>query len=240
MIMNWFIMGYFVVLFIERMQSIVRSFTDSNISMWGDGFDKYVNGICILSLGAFLVLLFLINRDFLQSLFVKDAVVNMKNLSITIGVILVSGMVHTEHTIPGIQFASYGLLIVAFVISTAKNNAASGNSILLWMSLVYLIFFSMAIPVVYKSGMENAAVFHVIESIVSLVLVACFAYMTYLIFAGNAVNLFMILPIIIALVGDAVVLALRWKEEVNSFVLIFIIASAVMWLIGTMVRLIQK
>lgn len=240
MIMNWFIMGYFVILFIERMQSLVRSFMDSNISMWGDGFDKYVNGICILSLGAFLVLLFLINRDFLQSLFVKDAVVNMKNLSITIGVILVSGMVHTEHTIPGIQFASYGLLIVAFVISTAKNNAASGNSILLWMSLVYLIFFSMAIPVVYKSGMENAAVFHVIEAIVSLVLVACFAYMTYLILAGNAVNLFMILPIIIALVGDAVVLALRWKEEVNSFVLIFIIASAVMWLIGTMVRLIQK
>ena len=42
----------------------------------------------------------------------------------------------------------------------------------------------------------------------------------------------MLLPIIIAVIGDAVILSLRWKEQVNTFVLIFIIASAVMWLAG--------
>lgn len=56
--------------------------------------------------------------------------------------------------------------------------------------------------------------------------------MAYRVFNNDAVNLFMLLPIIIAVIGDAVILSLRWKEQVNTFVLIFIIASAVMWLAG--------
>lgn len=233
MVMNWFVMGYFVILFAERAQSIVRSFCDKDVAVWDCGFNRYVNGICILSLAAFLVLLFTINRDFLKSLFVKGTGVNYKMLCITIGVILISGMVHTEHTIPGIQFASYGLLIVALIMCTAKNNAGSENSVLMWMSLVYLIFFSMAIPVVYKSEIQYAATFHIIEAVVSLVLIAGFSYMSYKVFAGEAVNLFMICPIVIAVVGDAVVLAMRWKEKVNTFVLIFIIASVVIWIAGS-------
>ena len=61
---------------------------------------------------------------------------------------------------------------------------------------------------------------------------AAFAYMAYRVFNNDAVNLFMLLPIIIAVIGDAIILSLRWKEQVNTFVLIFIIASAVMWLAG--------
>lgn len=56
--------------------------------------------------------------------------------------------------------------------------------------------------------------------------------MAYRVFNNDAVNLFMLLPIIIAVIGDAIILSLRWKEQVNTFVLIFIIASAVMWLAG--------
>lgn len=240
MVMNWFIMGYFIILFAERAQSLIRSFADSNVSVWGSGFSRYVNGICILSLAAFLILLLAINRDFLKSLFVKDTAVNYKMLCITIGVILISGMVHTEHTIPAIQFGSYGLLIVALIICTAKNNASSGNSLLLWMSLVYLIFFSMAIPVVYESGIKNAGLFHIIEAVTSLVLVAGFAYLSYRVFAGQAVNLFLICPIVVAIIGDAIVLAMRWKEYVNSFVLIFLVASVVMWIAGFIVKMVKK
>ena len=42
----------------------------------------------------------------------------------------------------------------------------------------------------------------------------------------------MLPPIIIAVIGDAAILALRWKEQVNTFVLIFIVASVVMWFAG--------
>lgn len=232
MLLNWLIMGYFLILFGERLQSLIRSFADKNLSMWGDGFSRYVNGICILSLAASVILLFTINRDFLRALVSDGTQVNTKMICITIGVILISGMVHTEYTIPGIQFTSYGFLIAALVIRTAKNNAMADDSILLWLSLVYLIFFSMAIPVVYKSHIKYAGLFHIIEAVVSLVLVAAFAYMAYRVFNNDAVNLFMLLPIIIAVIGDAVILSLRWKEQVNTFVLIFIIASAVMWLAG--------
>ena len=37
---------------------------------------------------------------------------------------------------------------------------------------------------------------------------------------------------LIAAVGDAVILAMRWKESVNTFVLIFIVLSAVLFAAG--------
>ena len=72
-------------------------------------FSRYVNGVCNLSLVVSVILLFTINRDFLKALLSDATPVNTKMICITIGVILVSGMVHTEYTIPGIQFAAYGL-----------------------------------------------------------------------------------------------------------------------------------
>ena len=66
--------------------------------------------------------------------------------------ILISGMVHTEYTIPGIQFASYGALIVAMVLKTIEKTGDGGDNIFMWYSLIYSVMFSMAIPVVYKSS----------------------------------------------------------------------------------------
>ena len=110
--MNWLIMLYFIILFAERVQSIVRSIRDKDVKLFGSGFDSYVYLAVFLSLAAFLVLLAVGNAAFLQSLFTMDMNVyrsiDYRMLSITVGVILVSGMVHTEYTIPGIQFASYG------------------------------------------------------------------------------------------------------------------------------------
>ena len=40
---------------------------------------------------------------------------------------------------------------------------------------------------------------------------------------------------IIAAVADAVILAMRWREKVNAFVLIFIILSAVVFAVGRVV-----
>ncbi len=234
--MNWLIMLYFIVLFAERVQSIVRSIKDKNVKLFGNGFNGYVYLAVFLSLAAFLVLLIVGNAWFLKSLFTMDMnvynSVDYRMLSITAGVILVSGMVHTEYTIPGIQFASYGMLIAALVIKTACVNAQAEDRVLLWMSLVYLILFSMAIPVVYHSEIDKAILFHVIEAVVSLALVAVFAVLMYKVMIGNAVNLFYVIPIAIAVIGDTIIVAMRWKEKVNGFVLIFLIAASVVWIAG--------
>lgn len=234
--MNWLIMLYFIILFAERVQSIVRSIRDKDVKLFGSGFNSYVYLAVFLSLAAFLVLLAVGNASFLKSLFTMDMNVynsiDYRMLSITAGVILVSGMVHTEHTIPGIQFASYGMLIAALVIKTACVNAQAEDSVLLWMSLIYLILFSMAIPVMYYSEIEKATLFHVIEAVVSLALVAAFAVLMYKVLIGNAVNLFYVIPVAIAVIGDTIILAMRWKEKVNGFVLIFLIAASVIWIVG--------
>ena len=233
-VMNWLILLYFIILFAERVQSIVRSIRDKDVKLFGSGFDSYVYLAVFLSLAAFLVLLAVGNAAFLQSLFTMDVNVyrsiDYRMLSITVGVILVSGMVHTEYTIPGIQFASYGMLIAALVIKTACVNAQAEDRVLLWMSLIYLILFSMAIPVMYHSEIEKAILFHVIEAVVSLV--AAFAVLMYKVLIGNAVNLFYVIPIAIAVIGDTIIVAMRWKEKVNGFVLIFLIAASVMWIAG--------
>ena len=235
-VMNWLIMLYFIILFAERVQSIVRSIRDKDVKLFGSGFDSYVYLAVFLSLAAFLVLLAVGNATFLKSLFTLDINVyhsiDYRMLSITAGVILVSGMVHTEYTIPGIPFASYGVLIAALVIKAACVNVQAEDRVLLWMSLIYLILFSMAIPVMYHSEIDKAILFHVIEAVVSLALVAAFAVLMYKVLIGNAVNLFYVIPIAIAVIGDTIIVAMRWKEKVNGFVLIFLIAASVMWIAG--------
>ena len=44
--------------------------------------------------------------------------------------------------------------------------------------------------------------------------------------------IFNIVFIMIAAVGDAVILAMRWKEHVNVFVLVFIVLATVLWTVG--------
>ena len=41
-----------------------------------------------------------------------------------------------------------------------------------------------------------------------------------------------LVPFLIMIIGDVLVLALRWKESVNSFVLIFASVSTLMFIIG--------
>ena len=183
-VMNWLIMLYFIILFAERVQSIVRSIRDKDVKLFGSGFDSYVYLAVFLSLAAFLVLLAVGNAAFLQSLFTMDM------------------------------------------------NVYRSIDYRLWMSLIYLILFSMAIPVMYHSEIEKAILFHVIEAVVSLALVAAFAVLMYKVLIGNAVNLFYVIPIAIAVIGDTIIVAMRWKEKVNGFVLIFLIAASVMWIAG--------
>ena len=223
---------YFVVLFIERAQSLYRSFSLTRKEMFSSSFDIYVNVVTMISLLSFLVLICFFNKDFWASLVSKEAKVNYSMLTLTAGVILISGMVHTEYTIPGIQFASYGALIMAMVLKTIEKTGGGGDDTLIWYSLIYSVMFSMAIPVVYKSSIDKAALFHTIEAVVSLSLVVAFTYMLNRVFLTKADDLMSLVPFLIMLIGDTLVLALRWKESVNSFVLIFASISTLMFALG--------
>lgn len=72
----------------------------------------------------------------------------------------------------------------------------------------------ITIPVVYHSDIKTAMLFHIVEAIGAIVLVFVFAFLSYRVFTGNATNLFMIVPIVIA--------------------------SVVMWIVGNVVKIIQK
>lgn len=243
LISNYCIFTYVLILFAERLQSIIRTFKNGIEFAFADGFNAYVNVFVLLSLAATIVILFACNQTFLKAVFVptKENIqnVNLKMVCLLIAVILFAGMVHTEYTINGIQFASYGILIVALILYTILYQKESDCVLLLWVSLVYLICLSMAIPVMYKSQIKLHVVFHVIEAVVSIILVCVFAYLSYLVFIGEATDLFLLIPIVIALIGDICILALRWKEEINYFVLIFLISSVVLWIAGKIIALIH-
>ena len=226
-----FFLGYFAVLFVERVQSLVRMLGDENYSLIQSGYDVYVNAVLILSLLATVFLLAAFNGDFWRSIFMSGTP-NYTMLTVTAGVILVSGMVHTEYTVAPLQFVAYGFLIAGMILYTVTQVQSGTGAFRLWYCLAYLTVFSMAIPVVYRSHIDKSVLFHVIEAVVSIALVICFTYMLRQMFTGNGTGLLYFIPIIIAVIGDAVVLYMRWSEEINYFVLIFIVLSALMFVIG--------
>ena len=214
-------LGYFIVLFAERSQSLVRVCSGSVSGLYRNRFDGYVNTLTVFSLIATVVLLIFANGNFWRSLFNASITPDYSILAITAGVLLLSGMVHTEYTVAPVQFVSYGLLAVAMILRTVQVSAGAENRFRLWYSLVFLIVFSMAIPVMYRSGIRSAALFHTIE-----------AWMLRELMIGKGENLLCWIPMLIAAVGDAVILAMRWREKVNSFVLIFILLAALLFVLG--------
>ena len=237
-IISWFFLMYFVILFAERLQSLIRAAMGNQLFM--DAFEAAASIIVSLSLLSAIALLTFCNKSFWKSLTGK-AEPDYNMMTVTAGVILVSGMIHTEYTIPGIQFASYGMLIVAMILRAVQLTPASKNRCGLWYSLIYLTVFSMAIPVVYKHySLTNATLFHVIEYCVMFALVCSFMLMLRRLFLGRGENLLLWLPFAVMAVGDAVVLWMGRAAEVNTFVLIFAVLSAVLFIIGKIIFAIQK
>ena len=237
---SWLFLGYFLVLFAERAHSLVRICRTSFADLYRTGFDGFVDTVTVLSMTAALFLLIFACKGFWQSLFNPAALPDYTMLTVTAGVMLVSGMMHTEYTVAPVQFVSYGMLIVAMILRTVQVSAGAAHPFMFWYSLVFLTAFSMAIPVMYRSEISRATLFHVIEAVVALALVACFTWMLRDLFAGQGSDLLRWIPMLIAAVGDAVILAMRWKESVNTFVLIFIILSAVLFAVGKVLFALQK
>ncbi len=232
---SWTFLAYFLILFTERTQSLIR-IIKSGKGLFSDGFSVYVNLLTIVSLAATLILLIGFNSGFWRSLFNTTAQVNMTSLSVTAGVILLSGMVHTEYTIPPLQFASYGVLIIGLILQTVISVKNGGSALSLWYSLAYLVTYSMAIPVMYHSSIPYAALFHVLEAITAFVLVAMFTFMLTRVMTGQGGKLLLWVPFLVMIILDTVLIVMRWKESINMFVLIFAGLSTVLFIIGMILR----
>lgn len=234
MIINILILGYFLVLMAERIQSLARAGSD----MFKDGFERYVSIVTIISLAASLIMLVFMNGQFFKGLFTGAETLSYTMISITAGVALLSGMVHTHKTIAPLQFVAYGMLIVAMILRCVQASSANPGN--MWFWLIYTIVFSMAIPVVYrfKNDEKDGTLFVVIEVITSVILVALFTMMLIAIMnAAMIPSWLLLLSFIVTIIGDGCIVYLQWKNEHNYFVMIFAILTAVMFVLGKILEL---
>ena len=230
---------YFLILFTERVISVVLSLVNG-FNPFGTIFDGYVYSLTFLSLIAFLVYLLIFCRPALKGIFsLKENDQPIHHLIFASGIILLSGMVHTEYTIPVVQFISYGILIIGLVLQTILNLEKSQNKVLSWLSLIYLVVFSMAIPVMYRSAIELHVAFHLLEGMASFILVITFVYLLMLLFASHN-DLFSLLSVALVILFDVPILIMRWNEEINYFLLIFTIGTAALFIAGFLYSLISR
>ncbi|MCR4561991.1 MAG: hypothetical protein K5694_02135 [Bacilli bacterium] len=238
-LINLFFFVYFLLLLVERVLSVIFSYSDKKVSLYGSAFHGYVYTVVFLSIGAFFVYLFLRCRKNIKALVKVNTELDYRDICIASGILLLSGMVHTEYTISGLQFASYGVLILGIILRVIEMQKVYKRRALSYMSLIYLVAFSMAIPVMYPSQIDLHVFFHVLEAIASIGLVATFTYLMVLLFSGKD-DLFLYWPIALVLALDIPLIILRWNEEINFFVLIFLILSFVLFLVGFIYKNVHK
>lgn len=235
-----FFLAYFLILSVERIISLVAVFT-GNLSKY-DALDWYMTALTLFAIfGAYVFMATKCHVSFksLGSDFAEDNE-NYAKLSIAAGILLLGGMVHTEGTIPGIQFASYGMLLGAMGIHTWQCAKRDGKALMKWLSFAYITAFSMSIPVVYHTNIELKYLFIPIECVVSAGMVVLFTIMLKRFFTQNSESDFSPVPYITAVVGAFAVIILRWSEEINWFVLIFICVTSVLWFLSNILSMIKK
>ena len=224
---------YFLILIGERLYSFIFSLINQ-IEIFNNGFTAYVYITIILSFVGFFIYMILKNKASFLSIFNPKKYldkVDFVHLSIASGIILLSGMVHSEYTVSVVQFISYGILIGGIILKGIIDKDLFKNKTNLILSLIYLICFSMAIPVSYPTSLSNPTFFYIVEALATYSLVGLFTYLLCLFFK-NKDNLFKLLPLLVMTVLDALIIGINFSIEINYFVLIFASLSLIMFVIG--------
>ncbi len=229
---------YFLLLIAERLISVSLSLANG-VNLYADGFSGYVYTVVFVSIGAFLVYLLIRCRKNIKALFKMEEEPPFRDLIIAAGILLLSGMVHTEYTISGLQFASYGIWIAGILLKVILLAPNSVDKVLLWLSFAFLVSFSMAIPVMYRTYLDTAKFFHLIEGIGGILLVGLFTYAVGSLF-GGCHDLFHPSLLLTALVIDVPLIVMRWSEEPNIFVLIFASLTLALFIAGIAYKDIQR
>lgn len=226
-----FFILYFVILTAERLISLITMATSTGF--FHNPFNAYMEILTVFAIIGGWSYLFVKGRVIFKPSAPKQGS-DFLHPSIAAGILLLGGMVHTVGTIAPIQFGSYGCLLAAMGIFTFESAKEEGKPLLKWLSFAYITAFSMAIPVVYEQihdcGLCNA--YNIIQIFVSVLMVMIFTGMLFNFFSHKAELKFMPYPIILAVIGDALVLGLQWHAKINDFVLIFIIVAAFLYVVG--------
>lgn len=236
-----FLALYFLILTIERAISLVVCFSGDMSEL--DSLDYYMIALTIFAIFGAYVMAVMKCTDAAKHQDEEDFESNgdvFGNLAIAAGILLLGGMVHTNGSIPVMQFISYGMILISMAVHTAQNVRLYRGADKKWLSFAYIVAYSMSIPVVYHTGIDLAAVFVPLESVVSAGMVALFTIMLSRFYDGDGESDFSLMPFLIAIFGDFLVLAMRWHEEVNVFVLIFICVTAVLWFAGNILCIKRK
>ena len=235
-----FFLAYFLILSVERIISLVAVFT-GDLSKY-DALDWYMTALTLFAIfGAYVFMATKCHVSFKSTeIDLAEDNENYAKLSIAAGILLFGGMVHTEGTIPGIQFASYGMLLGAMGIHTFQCAKRDGKSLMKWLSFAYITAFSMSIPVVYHTNIPLKYLFIPIECVVSAGMVVLFTIMLKRFFTQNSESDFSLIPFITAVIGAFAVIILRWNEEINWFVLIAISVTSVLWFLSNILSMVKK
>lgn len=230
-----FIAAYFVILTVERVISLIgcciKNFKTFTV------LDYYMLMLTIFAIFGSYIFAVIKCTDTVKN---HDREKFFPNLAVAAGILLLGGMVHTDGSIPPLQFASYGMILISMAIHTAENVKLSRNADKKWLSFAYIVAYSMAIPVVYKTNIDLAYIFIPIECVVSAGMVVMFTIMLVRFYKGDGESDFSLMPFLVALFGDFTVLYLRWEEEVNTFVLIFLSVTTLLWFAGNIMCLKRK
>ena len=233
---------YFLILFIERLLAVIFSWKVGGEYALASGnvFNYIAYGITALSLAAGLVLMLRVLPAMFVSVFTKkeyDFKQNYKSIVIAAMALLFGGMMHTGFTVAPVQFVAYGFLIAAMIVRTVECfletkgiKAAKNLRFASVVSAIYLTLLAMAVPVSYISfqAMPLRAVFFFVEFAAVFVLVPVFGILLLGFFEKGVASFSLLYPIL-ALLFSGLTVALKWKEEINWFVLIFLVLTVVFY-----------
>ena len=246
-----FLVLYFLILFAERLLAVILSIKMGGeyALLSGNVFNYIAYGITALSLVAGLVLMIKV----LPAMFVSiltgkeyDFAENNGAIVTAAMAILFGGMMHTGFTVAPIQFVSYGFLIASMVVRTieccfeTKNAASSdadaakkGKSLRFAsiVSVIYLTLLAMAGPVSYISfqALPMRAIFFVVECAAVFVLVPAFGCMLHIFYKKGVTSFSFVFPLLVFVLSGLTV-ALKWREEINWVVLIFLVLTVLFYL----------
>ena len=218
---------YFLILIGERLAALVLSVRSGGAYALSSGnvFNYIAYSVTAASL-VFGVALFIKPAIETGKALIKGEIFSFetrsKGLLVAGAAILFGGMMHTGFTLAPVQFVAYGFLIAAMIVRAVEVCFGGKDKFLAISSVIYLTLFAMAIPVCYLSFMSLPlrAIFFAVEFAAVFALVPCFFIMLGDFMKTGSDSFRFGYPLALFILSGAVVF-LKWKEEINFFVLIF-------------------
>lgn len=236
---------YFLILFVERMYGGISGiYNGGSASIFGEGGGSYfawisnITAICAAIIGMALAIKPMVN--IFKTLFKKEiGNYNYKELCLASFFMLLSGMMHTGVVLSALQFTAYGLLIVALIALTIQYwDKSKGFDLII--SVVFLIMFSMTVPVVYAPLGDNlfskfGIFFVILEFISALVLDLIFHFTMYSFFKNKGMVNFNLGSLLIMLFLDVTIIIMSFILSIpDIFVLIFVSLSILTYFVGAL------